>query len=219
MGPPWRADPAVFSMPPKFIYFDLGQVLLHFDRQRQCQQMAEVAGCSPEVVHRVVFDDGLHWKYEAGELTSQQFYEAFCRQTDTRPPLEALLHANSDIFRMNPTIAALVAALEGAGHRLGVLSNTCESHWNLVTHGRYGILPGAFKQFVLSYEVGASKPDERIFRVAAEKAGCAPQEIFYTDDTPGHVEAAKALGFDAVLYTDTAGLAEELRRRGLEFNY
>ena len=165
MGPPWRADPAVFSMPPKFIYFDLGQVLLHFDRQRQCQQMAEVAGCSPEVVHRVVFDDGLHWKYEAGELTSQQFYEAFCRQTDTRPPLEALLHANSDIFRMNPTIAALVAALEGAGHRLGVLSNTCESHWNLVTHGRYGILPGAFKQFVLSYEVGASKPDERIFRV------------------------------------------------------
>ena len=181
--------------------------------------MANVAGTTAEVVHAVVFDSGLHWKYEAGELTSQQFYDVFCRQTDTRPKYEALLHANSDIFRMNPTIAALVAALEGAGHRLGVLSNTCEAHWNLVSQGQYGILPGAFEQCVLSYEVGAIKPDERIFRVAAERAGFAPAEIFYTDDTPGHVEAAKALGFDAVVYTDTATLAEELVRRGLQFNY
>ena len=206
-------------MPPKFIYFDLGQVLLNFDRARQCQQMADVAGTTAEVVHSVVFDSGLHWKYEAGELTSQQFYDVFCRQTDTRPKYEALLHANSDIFRMNSTIAALVAALEGAGHRLGVLSNTCEAHWNLVSRGQYGILPRAFEKCVLSYEVGAIKPDEKIFRVAAERAGCAPAEIFYTDDTPGHVEAAKALGFDALVYTDTATLAEELARRGLEFNY
>jgi putative hydrolase of the HAD superfamily len=206
-------------MPPKFIYFDLGQVLLHFDRERQCQQMAEVAGAAAEKVHAVVFDSGLHWKYEAGELTSQQFYETFCRQTDTRPEYEALLHADSDIFRMNPTIAALVAALQGAGHRLGVLSNTCEAHWNLVSRGQYGILPGAFEQCVLSFEVGAIKPDEKIFRVAAERAGCVPAEIFYADDTPGHVAAARALGFDAVLYTDTATLAEELVRRGLEFNY
>lgn len=206
-------------MPPKFIYFDLGQVLLNFDRSRQCQQMADVAGTTSEIVQAVVFDAGLHWKYEAGELNSQQFFDVFCRQTDTRPQYETLLHANSDIFRMNPTIAALVAALEGAGHRLGVLSNTCEAHWRLVSRGQYGILPGAFEQCVLSYEVGAIKPDERIFRVAVERAGCDPAEIFYTDDTPGHVEAAKALGFDALVYTDTATLAEELARRGLEFNY
>ena len=206
-------------MPAKFIYFDLGQVLLNFDRQRQTQQVADVSGASVETVRSVLFDKGLHWKYEAGELTSPQFHEAFCRQTDTRPEYEALLQANSDIFSMNPTIAALVAALEGAGCRLGVLSNTCESHWKLVTHDKYGILPQAFEQLVLSYEVGAIKPDEKIFRVAVEKAGCKPQDIFYTDDTPGHVEAAKALGFDAVLFTDTAALAEELCRRGLKFNY
>jgi putative hydrolase of the HAD superfamily len=206
-------------MPPEFIYFDLGNVLLHFDRQQQCRQMAEVSGASVERVREVLLDRGLHWKYEAGELSSRQFHEAFCRQTDARADYAALLHAASDIFRLNPTIAALVAALEDAGHRLGVLSNTCEAHWEWVARGRYGILPGAFERCVLSYEVGALKPEARIFRAAAERAGCRPERIFYTDDDAGHVAAARALGFDAVQYRDTPSLAKALADRGLQFNY
>ena len=46
-------------------------------------------------------------------------------------------------------------------------------------------------------------------------AGVAPEKIFFTDDTPGHVAGAQSVGFDAVLYTTTAQLVEDLRARGI----
>ena len=35
---------------PKFLYFDLGRVLLHFSIERMCRQMADVAGIEPGAV-------------------------------------------------------------------------------------------------------------------------------------------------------------------------
>jgi hypothetical protein len=32
------------QMPPRFIYFDMGNVLLHFSHERQAEQVAQVAG-------------------------------------------------------------------------------------------------------------------------------------------------------------------------------
>ncbi len=43
---------------------------------------------------------------------------------------------------------------------------------------RYGLIPAVFETLILSYEVQSMKPDEKIFRVAAERAGLPPQEIF-----------------------------------------
>jgi HAD superfamily hydrolase (TIGR01509 family) len=71
----------------------------------------------------------------------------------------------------------------------------------------------------LSYRLRACKPDAAIFRAAAEMAGCRPAEIFYTDDMPGHIAGARAVGFDAVQFTSARELAAELRERGVRFNY
>jgi lambda repressor-like predicted transcriptional regulator len=35
---------------PKFIYFDLGNVLLFFDHQRATRKIAELTGLAPELV-------------------------------------------------------------------------------------------------------------------------------------------------------------------------
>jgi len=41
--------------------------------------------------------------------------------------------------------------------------------------------------------------------------GCRPEEIFFVDDIPGHVEGAKAVGIDAIVYSSAAQVAAELR--------
>jgi FMN phosphatase YigB (HAD superfamily) len=204
---------------PQFLYFDLGNVLLYFDHRRGARQMAEVAGVAPEWVFQVVFQSGLELEYEAGRLTSHQFYEEFCRQTQTRPDYERLARAAGAIFEVNLGAKAVLASLLAAGNRLGLLSNTNEVHWQYFADGRYGLIPEAFETLVLSFEVGTVKPDERIFQVAAERAGVAPEDIFYVDDTLGHVEAARRAGFDAVQYTTTRALVSDLLSRGVRFNY
>ena len=214
---------------PKFLYFDMGNVLLNFDHHLACRQMGAVAGVPADRVWEFVFAGDLELRYEAGQLDDDEFFELFCRHTLKRPNRPALLHAASEIFELNVSIVPLVAALSAAGNRMGVLSNTCGPHWSYCTainqavgqYGvpRYGILAHSFEVFALSYQIGACKPDPAIYAAAAKLAGCAPGEIFFVDDIAAHVAGARAAGFDAVQYTTTAALAADLRARGLRFNY
>jgi putative hydrolase of the HAD superfamily len=203
--------------PPRFLYFDLGNVLLMFDQEKSARQIADVAGISVERVKEVLVD-GLAEPYERGEMDSRQFYDVFCDQIGTRPDYEALKLAASDIFTLNIRIIPLVTALQRVGHRLGLLSNTNEMHWQYV-RGRYTILSDVFERFALSYEIGAIKPEREIFTAASEIADVPPEEVFFTDDRPELVEGAREAGFDAVTFTGPAALSDELRRRGLRFNY
>jgi len=204
---------------PSFIYFDLGNVLLTFDHMVACRQMGEVAGLSADRVYEIVFGGDLEYRYERGEISRQEFHERFCEAAGSRPHIAELEHAASAIFHLNLRIVPLVAALAAAGRRLGILSNICPSHWDYVGHGRYGIIPELFETTALSFQIGAMKPEPEIYRAAAELAGVPPQEVFFTDDRPEHVQGAREAGFDAVRFTTAAALAGELRRRGLRFNY
>ena len=207
-------------MPPKFLYFDLGNVLLNFDHRLACRQMGEVAGVPEQVVWDVVFEGDLEERYESGQVDDRGFYEAFCSQTGSRPDYNALLRAGSEIFRANGPILPIVSHLDAAGYPMGILSNTCPGHWSYCrAPGRYHWLHDCFDVFALSYQIGVCKPDPKIFRAAAELASVRPQDIFYVDDIAGHVSAAQAAGFDAVQYTTPARLAADLRERGVQFNY
>ncbi|MCA9156538.1 MAG: HAD family phosphatase [Planctomycetales bacterium] len=204
---------------PRFIYFDLGNVLLNFDHEIACRQMAAIAGVEPRVIRELVFQSDLQWQYECGQVTSREFYDHFREQTRSEPEFAELLHAASDIFTLNLSIVPLVAHLKAAGHRLGILSNTCDAHWQFVTAGRYWTVPDAFSVHALSFELGAMKPDPKIYEAAAELAGCEPGEIFFMDDREDNVQGALAAGFDAVLFRDTPTLARDLRKRGVICNF
>ena len=205
-------------MQPKFLYFDLGKVLINFSVERMLAQMAAVAGATAEQVRNVVFDGRLIHEHEAGRLTSRQFYEAFCAAVGKRPDFDRLVAAVAEIFGLNLPVLPIVAQLGQAGYPLGILSNTCETHWEYCAR-EYRFLAENFGVHALSYKIGAVKPDAAIFLAAAEMAGYRPEEIFFTDDLPGHVAGTRAAGFDAVQFTSAEALANDLRQRGIRFNY
>lgn len=204
---------------PEFIYFDLGNVVLHFDHHRGARQMAALAGVPEERVWDLVFAGPLELAYEAGQLTSEQFYEVFCRETGSRPDFEALLHAAADIFELNVPVVPLIAHLHSAGYRLGILSNTNAAHWEFVSRGRYAVLSRFFSVFALSYEIQSMKPEPKIYAEAARLAQVAPERIFFTDDRPENVAGAREAGFDAVQFHNHRQLADEIRARGICWNY
>lgn len=205
--------------PPKFIYFDLGNVLLTFDHQLACDAVAALAGVSARTVREILFDHGLQLRYERGEVTSAEFHELFCQAVGRQLNYRELHEANSRIFQLNLPILPLVTQLKAAGFRLGILSNTCEAHWDYIAQGRYPFVRRVFEVYSLSYQVRASKPERAIYHQAAQQAGVEPDHILFTDDRSENVQGAIAAGWDAVLYETPRQLATALRCRGVTFNY
>ena len=58
---------------PKFIYFDLGNVLLNFDHDLACRNISEISGLDFDKVKSAVFESDLQKKYEKGAITSREF--------------------------------------------------------------------------------------------------------------------------------------------------
>src|SRR4051794_33578226 len=81
----WR-----ISMFPKFLYFDLGNVILNFSHRKACEQMGDLAGISPDLVWETIFASGLEQRLEAGEITDRQFYDHFCQVVGKQPDYEKL---------------------------------------------------------------------------------------------------------------------------------
>ncbi len=202
-------------MPPSFLYFDLGNVVLRFDPQIAVRQMAELIGADARTIHEIVYDSGLQTAYELGELATDQFYETICEGTGTNPDRDALLVAASDMCQLDEAVADLIRRVRSAGHRTGVLSNTCEAHWRFYVEQRFPVLRKLFDVAALSYELRALKPDPAIYQAAAALAGARPPEIFFVDDRPEHVDGARRVGFDAVLFTGADDLAAALAERGV----
>ena len=201
----------------KFLYFDLGKVLVNFDIRQMLEQMADVAGIHASDVSRVLFDDGLQAEFELGHLTDEQFHQEFCRRTNTQADFQTLTVAAADFFELNTSILPLVTSLGRTRHRLGVLSNTCRLHWRHCVK-RYGMVAELFPVHVLSCDLGVAKPDLEIYRAAAQRAAVNPAGIFFVDDLIENVNGALAAGFDAVQYVSMRQLADDLRGRGIPLN-
>jgi len=218
----------------EFIYFDLGRVLLDFDHQRGCRQMAEVAGVTAEQVSQALFgvdavqggssthSGGLQRRFELGEIDREEFYELFCQaiacQGDCPPPeLAALERAGCDIFRLNAEMLPVVNGLQRTGYSLGLLSNTCESHWD---HCRamFPVLERSFEKVVLSFEEKSMKPDREIYLAAIETAGVAAEQILFIDDRVDNVQGARFVSIEAIQYVDALQLAANLRTLGVRLS-
>lgn len=107
----------------------------------------------------------------------------------------------------------LVKQLKAAGIRLVALTNWSAETFPRVRH-RLGFLDD-FEAVLVSGTVGLIKPDPAIYLLLIERHAVDVRHSIFIDDSTRNVEAAAALGFDAIHFRSPEQLAQELRRRGL----
>jgi putative hydrolase of the HAD superfamily len=83
----------------------------------------------------------------------------------------------------------LIVTARRAGLRTGLLSNS----WGVDFYPRH-LFAELFDAVVISAEVRMRKPEERIFRLAAESVGLAPESCVFIDDIEENITAAEAIG-------------------------
>jgi len=196
------------------LLFDMGNVLVHFSHQTMCRQMGVLCGRSAAEIRALLFDGGLQREFESGRVTEEDFHHQFEQAVGQPVDIDRLREAGSDIFTLNEPMLPVLDALKRYGHRLVLLSNTSVAHFDWV-RDRFDVLE-RFDDFVVSYQVGAVKPERAIYEAALQQIACDPAEAFYTDDIAKYVERGHSFGLQAEVFTDAAGLVEQLCARGID---
>jgi len=94
------------------------------------------------------------------------------------PEIEADLAVELADLRLFPEVLEVLAKARAVGLRLAVCSNLASEYGPAVRK----LLPG-LDAYTFSFEVGAAKPDPRIFRQVSDELGCAPGEVVFVGDS------------------------------------
>ena len=193
--------------------FDLGNVLLHFSQDQLYSQVGAVCGRSAGEIHGALFESGLQESLERGLISEQHFHQEFQRLLNREVNFDEFRLAASDIFYLNAPIVPVLDALKAGRVRLVLLSNTSSTHFEFI-HGKFDVLQ-RFDDCVVSFRVGAMKPEAAIFEATLQAARCEPAECFYTDDIAEYVVRGRSFGMQAEVFTDVATLKGHLTQRGV----
>ncbi|HUI31442.1 MAG TPA: HAD family phosphatase [Candidatus Acidoferrales bacterium] len=198
------------------IVFDLGNVLLPFDYDKVIRGFDQIEnGLGSKFADYYKNNYDVHRKFERGEYTVEQFTEIMLDVLEHKVSKETFYEIYSKIFEVNERLAAVLPILK-KNYRLILLSNTNAIHKE---HGweNYGFIR-YFDKMVLSHEVGAVKPEEKIYRVVEAFTQKAPREHFYVDDISEYVSAAKKLGWTAIQFVGNENLFDEFTQKGIKWN-
>lgn len=93
-------------------------------------------------------------------------------------------------------------------YRTGIVSNSFVGARQREQQ-RYGF-EDLVDEIVYSHEVGVSKPDPRIYRLACTRLGVRPAEVVFLDDVAAMVAGARDAGIHAIRYRTNAQAVAEI---------
>jgi putative hydrolase of the HAD superfamily len=194
------------------IVFDFGNVVGFFSHRRAAEQLAAYGDAAPEAVQAFLFGNDVEDDYESGRLSTPQLMNLVRDHFRLRCSDEQFAVAFGDMFWPNDDVCALVPLL-AQRYRLLLLSNTNELHARMFL-AQFQDTLRHFDALVLSYQVGVRKPDPRVYAHCHELAGTPAHECLFIDDLPSNVAAARACGWQGLVYERGLDLGRALAGLG-----
>ena len=143
---------------------------------------------------------------DRGDVTERQMYENLARLFSRTPE-----DMEEEYLRRAVIDRDMVAYIEELrkSYRVCLLSNAQSDYLRKVFDRED--LDRLFDRKVVSGDVRMIKPYPEIFEHLLKLECIAPDEALFIDDNPKNVEGARAVGMNAILYTDLASLKTAMR--------
>ncbi len=197
----------------RLIICDFGGVICSFDYDLFCARMAQRTGRTLPEIRDAAFAVGLQREFESGMLSGREYHRAVMAGLGQDIPYEEFCRMYGDIFTPIPGTGELLRRLRER-YTLYLLSDTNEIHFDYVWKTQPALQ--LFAEFILSYRIGAMKPDPAIYREALRRSGLPAEACVFVDDRPANVEGAERAGIRAVVFESAQQMARKLCRAGVE---
>jgi len=193
------------------IVFDLGNVLIPFDYTIAINKLNKIENrLGDRFFNHYKKNYSVHREFEKGRIPESGFVNKMLEVVNYKIDADAFCKLYADIFSLNQDVISLLPNLK-KNYKLFLLSNTDSIHkkygWEKYEFLKY------FDELILSFEVGAVKPEENIYREVEKVSGFASNEHFFIDDIQDYVDGAKNIGWDAVRFDGYNKLVNDLKER------
>ena len=179
----------------RFVYFDINGCLLRFFH-KGFTKLASHTGVGPEAI------EAAFWHYNdvvcRGELTMDEFNKRFSEKINVPKIdwMEYYLEAVEPISEMQELVM-----WASNNYYVGLLSNIMPGFIDELKKRQ--LIPNiSYNAIVDSSQVGAVKPEAKIYEVAQAKTGVSPNEILLVDDSRANLMAAEKMGWHVLWFDD-----------------
>ena len=198
----------------KNILFDMGNVLIRFDRKLFLDRL-DVSEADKTMLLREVFANVEWAEMDRGTKTEETALVSMCKRLPER------LHAAAEALTLHwdePLIPIegmyeLVEELKEKGYGVYLLSNASvrqHVYWPRIPASKF------FDGTLISADVHVMKPQPEIYNLCLEKFDLKAEESFFIDDVAANIEGALHCGMQgAVFFGDVSRLRRELRQAGV----
>ena len=198
-------------MKNKTLIFDLGGVLLDIFIERSFGALMALGMDAAILSEKRCLMDDMIQRYDRGDVSTTEFYSYIAQnlpQSVQALPQEELLERIHDIWNMmlgsfSREKIEYIRTLCEKGHRVVMLSNTNEGHWETIERiFRYTVgvpLSEFFDELYLSFRMNLRKPEPEIFEALLRSEGVEAADCIFFDDSQENCDAARALGIEAVV--------------------
>lgn len=183
----------------KFVYFDIGRVLVHVDPALQAFSVR--VGKSLDQVRSLFYSYApLSFRGKLSEYDLQLLFMLKLHLHYTDSDREKLFRSwADDMTPIKPTHEFLVEV--SRHYPVGLITNTITGYVARFQH--LGIIPEIdYKTIIASCDEGVIKPEPEIYEIATEQAGVEPEDILFIDDSMANIEAAKEYGWQVAWFDE-----------------
>jgi len=195
------------------VIFDFGNVLCGIDRESFIRKAAGWSRIpNPDERLRSLWGTDIEYEFETGRIDSHEYFKRVQVLADLDPEYsyDQFVDDYKHIIVPNRDGEQGLLTATELGMRTFVLSNTSFLHASVIFDNE---LLGTYPElYILSYKVGAMKPDILIWKKLLDYTRLDPKACLYIDDIEAYCEAARSLGMSAFCYNiQQHNLSRELR--------
>lgn len=195
------------------IVFDLGNTLIRFDHNISARKIANLFCLDSKEIYKTFFDSLITRDFETGLISPREFYRKATHLLGVKMPYTDFVSIWNDIFWEDEGTCKLARQLKKKGYKLFLLSNVNRLHFEHIRK-KFDIIK-IFDEVILSFVVGAAKPERVIFDDVVRRAGGDKRKLLYIDDREDLVKEAKAIGIDSIKFENAGKLKNILKEKGV----
>lgn len=193
------------------VLFDFGGVIVRTEYQAPRQHLAESLGMDYDDIDKIVFGGGINGsaaRATLGQISEDEHWLNVMKIL--KQPASENERIRAEFFAgdiIDHTLLDFLRSIRPK-YKTGLISNAWSGLRNYILREKF---EDAFEYMIISSEVGAAKPDPKIYQIALEQLQVRANEAVFVDDFIENIEACEKVGMMGIHFRDVESAMKQLK--------